>query len=325
MKKLKICSSLAFVFPGQGSQTVGMLGEVAARYPMLLETFDEASTVLDLDLWQLASQGPAEWLGRTELTQPLMLTGGVALWRVWCSISDLRPGLLAGHSLGEYSALVAAGSLTFSDALKVAATRGRLMQAAVPAGQGAMAAILGLADETVEAICREVAEQQVVAAANYNSPGQVVIAGESTAVERAIRACQEAGARRAVKLPVSVPAHCRLMAPAAEGLRAELETISIEAPRIPVVHNADLACHQSPESIRATLVAQLCAPVRWTAIVRHLGQTGATIVAECGPGRVLSTLGRRIDRTQAWLALDAADGFDLLRKALTADMSHRDE
>lgn len=323
MEKMKIFGSLAFVFPGQGSQAVGMLGEAAARYPALLETFEEAGAVLGLDLWRLARQGPAETLARTELTQPMVLTSGVALWRLWCSMSKVRPALMAGHSLGEYSALVAAGSLEFSDAVRIAAARGRLMQGALPEGQGAMAAILGLEDETVEAICREVAEGQVVAAANYNSPGQVVIAGESAAVERAIRACQDAGARRAVKLPVSVPAHCSLMAPAAEGLRAALDDIVISAPRIPVMHNADLECHQSVEQIRAALVAQLCAPVRWTAMIRQITQAGASIVAECGPGRVLSTLGRRIDRARDWLALDGPEGMETLHQALTREMSNQ--
>lgn len=299
-----------------------MLGEVAVRYPALIDTFEEAGAVLGLDLWQLVCRGPAETLARTELTQPLVLTGSVALWRVWCSMSDLRPALLAGHSLGEYSALVAAGSLQFPDAVRITAARGRLMQAAVPEGQGAMAAILGLADETVEAICREVAEQQVVAAANYNSPGQVVIAGESAAVERAIRACQDAGARRAVKLPVSVPSHCRLMAPAAESLRAELEDVAIEPPRIPLIHNADLERHQSIDQIRMSLVAQLCSPVRWTAVVRQMSLSGVSIVAECGPGRVLTALGRRIEREQEWLALDAPDGMDTLQEALRREMNH---
>ncbi len=301
--------NLAFIFPGQGSQSVGMLAEAAAEYPQIVATFDEASSVLAQDLWELVCKGPADALGRTELTQPLMLTGGVALWRAWSSLSEARPSMLAGHSLGEFTALVAAESLEFDVALRVVAERARLMQAAVPADEGAMAAILGLDDETVEAICREVAEQQVVSAANYNSPGQVVIAGASEAVERAMHACQAAGARRAMKLPVSVPSHCALMAPAAKGLQALLSDVAIAAPRIPVVHNADLRTHDTVDGIRSALAAQLCAPVRWTATVRALRARGATAFAECGPGKVLSALGKRIDRDALWLALDTPAGM----------------
>lgn len=310
----KISKHLAFVFPGQGSQSVGMLAEQAAAHPGLVETFDEASAVLGRDLWQLACEGPAEALAQTELTQPLMLTGGVALWRLWSQLEDARPAMLAGHSLGEYSALVAAGSLDFAAAVRVVAERGRLMQTAVPEGQGAMAAILGLEDETVEAICREVAEQQAVAAANYNSPGQIVIAGDSAAIERAIHACLDAGAKRAVKLPVSVPAHCSLMAPAADGLRRVLAEVELRPPQIPVLHNADLKSHAEPEAIRAALVAQMCAPVRWTETVRKLRDQGIMVLAECGPGRVLSALGRRIERKQQWFALDSTEGLESLRQ-----------
>lgn len=310
---MKLSQNLAFVFPGQGSQSVGMLSELAAEYPQLAETFSEASSVLGQDIWELVCNGPAEALGRTELTQPLMLTGGLALWRLWTTLTEERPAVMAGHSLGEYTALVAAGSLEFGAALRVVAERGRLMQAAVPAGQGAMAAILGLDDEIVEAICREVAEQQVVVAANYNSPGQIVIAGDSAAVERAMRACQDAGARRTLKLPVSVPSHCVLMAPAAKQMRQVLSEVRIRPPEIPVVHNADLGIHRTAEEIRAALVAQLCAPVRWTDTIRELRARGASVLAECGPGRVLSALGKRIDRSLHWVALDTPAGIETLR------------
>lgn len=311
---MKTSKKLAFVFPGQGSQSVGMLSQLAAAYPRLRETFDEASAVLGRDLWQLACEGPAETLAQTELTQPLMLTGGVALWRLWTSLEPHRPARLAGHSLGEYAALVAADSLDFADAVRTVAERGRLMQNAVPEGEGAMAAILGLADETVEAICREVAESQAVAAANYNSPGQIVIAGDSAAVERAVLACLDAGAKRALKLAMSVPSHCSLMAPAAEGLRAVLSAIEFQPPQIEVIHNADLQSHTEPDAIRAALVAQLCAPVRWTETVRLLQSQGTEILAECGPGRVLSALGRRIERNQQWFPLDSSAGLDALRQ-----------
>ena len=311
---MKTSRNLAFVFPGQGSQSVGMLSELAAAYPEIRTSFDEASKVLGRDLWQLANDGPVEVLAQTELTQPLMLTGGVALWRLWTRLESVRPALLAGHSLGEYTALVAADSLDFADAVRAVAERGRLMQKAVPEGKGGMAAILGLDDETVEAICREVAESQALSAANYNSPGQIVIAGDSAAVERAILACLHAGAKRAVKLAMSVPSHCSLMAPAAQGLRAVLNGIEFRPPQIEIIHNADLKTHSEPQCIRDALVAQLCAPVRWTDTVRRLKLQGVEILAECGPGRVLSALGRRIERSQQWFPLDSSSGLDALRQ-----------
>lgn len=289
-----------------------MLTDAAADHPLIIETFDQASAVVGCNLWRLVCEGPAEALGRTELTQPLMLTGGMALWRVWNALTDIEPAILAGHSLGEYTALVAAGSLKFEDAIQVVSERGRLMQAAVPPGQGGMAAILGLDDEIVDAICREVAKQQTLAAANYNSPGQIVIAGDSAAVERAMHACQDAGARRVLKLAVSVPSHCALMAPAAKAMVETLAEVEIQPPRIPVVHNANLQCHDRPDDIRNALVAQLCAPVRWTETVRRLRDHGASVLAECGPGRVLTGLGKRIERSLEWVAMDAPGGFETL-------------
>ena len=289
-----------------------MLTEVAADYPQIIETFEEAGAILGRDLWALVRSGPAETLAQTELTQPLMLAGGVAVWRAWCAQTEMRPAFMAGHSLGEYSALVAAGSLEFSAALRAVVERARLMQTAVPAGEGAMAAILGLDDATVEALCRQAAQDQVVAAANYNSPGQIVIAGHRDAVDRAMEACKTAGARRAMKLPMSVPSHCALMKPAALEFEQVLAATEIRAPRIPVLHNADLQTHDSQPAIRSALVAQLCAPVQWTATIQAMSERGIGVFAECGPGRVLSGLGRRIDRQSRWIALETPAGMQEL-------------
>ncbi len=297
-------SDFAFLFPGQGSQSVGMLTALAEQHERVRATFDEAGEVLGMDLWQLVAQGPEEELNRTELTQPAILTASVAVWRLWNDLGGPQPARLAGHSLGEYSALVAAGSIDFGRAIAVVAERGRQMQAAVPAGQGAMAAVLGLDDEVVEAICREVAEDQVVAPANYNSPGQIVIAGDAAAVERAMHKCSEAGARRAVILPVSVPSHSALMKPAAKAMSAVLADVEIRAPEIPVIHNCDVAEHNKPDDIRAALVAQLHSPVRWTESVRKITGSGIMKLAECGPGKVLSGLGRRIERGAQWAPLE---------------------
>ncbi len=303
-------SDFAFLFPGQGSQTVGMLSELAERHGLIRDTFDEAAHALDMNLWELVNEGPEEELNRTELTQPAILTASVALWRIWQDLGGLMPAKLAGHSLGEYSALVVADALDFEAAVAVVAERGRQMQAAVPVGKGAMAAILGLDDDVVEAICREVAEDQVVAPANYNSPGQIVIAGDSAAVERAMHKCSEAGARRAVILPVSVPSHSSLMQPAADAMAGMLADIEIRSPRIPVIHNCDVTEHDQPDEIRAALVAQLCSPVRWTESVRSITGGGIMKLAECGPGRVLSGLGRRIERSAEWVALEQPETIE---------------
>jgi [acyl-carrier-protein] S-malonyltransferase len=303
-------TEFALVFPGQGSQTVGMLADLAAARPEVKETFDEAGLALDIDLWHLVCHGPAETLDRTELTQPAMLAAGVAVWRCWQTLSGRRPKAMAGHSLGEYSALVAAGSLEFSDAVRIVAERGRLMQAAVTDGKGAMAAILGLDDEVVEAICREAAEGQVLAPANYNSPGQLVIAGDSAAIERAILKCRDAGAKRAMVLPVSVPAHCALMKPAAAGVEKVLADIEVSPPRIPVRHNIDGQVRIDPADIRRALVDQVHQPVRWTGTVRAMAQSGIVRLAECGPGRVLCGLSRRIDRSLECAALHQPEAME---------------
>lgn len=297
-------NEFAILFPGQGSQSVGMLAELAESRPEIASTFTEASETLGLDLWRLVSDGPAEELNRTELTQPAMLAGGIAIWRVWCACGGPIPTVMAGHSLGEYAALVAAEAMDFADAIRVVSRRGQLMQSAVPAGEGAMAAILGLEDELVEAICREAEEGQVVAPANYNSPGQLVIAGASNAVERAIRKCQDAGAKRAMVLPVSVPSHCALMIPAGEALAEVLASIDFGKPTVPVINNVDVRESANPDEIRDALVRQMSSPVRWTATVQTIAARGISQMAECGPGRVLSGLGRRIDRNTSWVALE---------------------
>jgi [acyl-carrier-protein] S-malonyltransferase len=295
-----------------------MLADLNGADSVVAETFAEAGSVLGADLWTMVCQGPTEALNQTELTQPLMLAGGVAVWRCWCRAGGAAPSMAAGHSLGEFSALVAADALGFADAVRLVAERARFMQAAVPAGQGAMAAVLGLEDETVEAICREVAEDQVVSPANYNSPGQLVIAGDSAAVERATHACLAAGARRALKLPVSVPSHCALMRPAAEKLAEVLMDIEIRQPRFPVLHNVDARVRTTPEEIRVALLEQLSSPVRWTATVHALAKNGLSVIAEAGPGRVLCGLGKRIERSIDWVALENPEALEALVSELNA-------
>jgi len=290
-------SHLAFVFPGQGSQSVGMLAELAAAHGLVRQTFDEASSGAGVDLWALAQQGPDDQLNRTENTQPALLAASVAVWRVWREQGGVLPAQLAGHSLGEYSALVAAGALSLSDAAALVAERGRLMQAAVPAGVGAMAAIIGGDDAQIAQACAEVAGDDVVAPANYNSPGQVVIAGHAAAVDRAIARLAELGVRKAVKLAVSVPSHCALMRDAAQRLAERMHSISWSLPAIPVVQNADASTHDSIDAIRDALRRQLFQPVRWTECVQALAAGGATRVLECGPGKVLAGLIKRIDKS----------------------------
>jgi len=288
--------SLAFVFPGQGSQSVGMLADVAEQFPQVKATFDEASEVLGADLWQLVQEGPAEVLNRTDMTQPALLTASVALWRVWREQGGATPAYMSGHSLGEYSALVCAGALDFKDAVRLVNKRGLFMQAAVPAGEGAMAAIIGLDDAAIESACEQAAQGEVVSAVNYNSPGQVVIAGQTEAVNRAMALCKEAGAKRALPLPVSVPSHCALMKPAAEQLAAELESITIGTPAISVLQNVTAQVTTDPEAIKANLVQQLYRPVLWVDCVNNMAGKGIERMLECGPGKVLSGLNKRISR-----------------------------
>ncbi|HOV56863.1 MAG TPA: ACP S-malonyltransferase [Rhodanobacteraceae bacterium] len=297
--------NLAFVFPGQGSQSVGMLAELAAAEPLVQQTFDEASAGVGKDLWALAQQGPEDALNRTENTQPALLTASVAVWRVWRARGGARPALLAGHSLGEYSALVCAQALSLADAAALVAERGRLMQAAVPAGVGAMAAILGGDDAQIAQVCAEVAGNEVVAPANFNSPGQLVIAGHAAAVDRALARLAELGVKKAVKLPVSVPSHCALMREAADRLGERMAALAWSAPTIPVVQNAEARPYTEVAEIRAALQRQLYLPVRWTECVQSLAAAGITRLAECGPGKVLAGLTKRIDKSLEARAIGA--------------------
>ena len=287
-------TQFAFVFPGQGSQTVGMLAELAAAYPQVEATFREASDALGYDLWQLVSAGPAEELNKTWQTQPALLAASVAIYRVWQQQGGKQPGLMAGHSLGEYSALVCAGVINFADAIRLVELRGKLMQEAVPEGTGAMQAIIGLDDAAIRKACEESAQGQVVSPVNFNSPGQVVIAGNKEAVERAGAACKAAGAKRALPLPVSVPSHCALMKPAADKLAIALENITFNAPSVPVVNNVDVKCESDAAAIRHALVRQLYSPVRWTESVEFMASQGITQLLEMGPGKVLTGLTKRI-------------------------------
>jgi len=287
-------TKIAVVFPGQGSQTLGMLADLAAAHPVVEETFAEASSALGYDLWQLVQQGPAEELNKTWQTQPALLAASVAIWRVWQQQNGAQPVLMAGHSLGEYSALVCAGVLDFKQAISLVELRGKLMQEAVPAGTGAMYAIIGLDNDAIAKACEESAQGQIVSPVNFNSPGQVVIAGNKEAVERAGAACKEAGAKRALPLPVSVPSHCALMKPAADKLAVALENVTFSAPQYSVVNNVDVKIETSPEAIRSALVRQLYSPVRWTESVEFMAAQGVEQLLEVGPGKVLTGLTKRI-------------------------------
>lgn len=292
-------TQFAMVFPGQGSQAVGMLAGLAVENPTVESTFREASGALGYDLWALVQNGPAEELNKTWQTQPALLAASVAIFRVWQEKGGSQPAMLAGHSLGEYSALVCAGVLDFADAIRLVELRGKLMQEAVPEGTGAMQAIIGLDDAAIAKACEESAQGQVVSPVNYNSPGQVVIAGNKEAVERAGAACKAAGAKRALPLPVSVPSHCALMKPAADKLAAALEALTFNPPVFPVVNNVDVRCETSPEAIRNALVRQLYNPVRWTGCVEFMAAQGITTLLEMGPGKVLTGLTKRIVDTLA--------------------------
>jgi len=286
--------NLAFVFPGQGSQSLGMLSALAASYVEVKHTFERASDALGKDLWSIVAEGPEEDLNQTQNTQPAMLAAGVAVWEVWCKLSTIRPDWMAGHSLGEYTALVCSGALSFEDGIRLVAVRGQLMQEAVPVGVGSMAAILGLEDHLVVKLCAQVAENEVVSAVNFNAPGQVVIAGIIAAVERAMLAAKDAGAKRAVLLPVSVPSHCALMESAAEKLDSYLQNTAIDMPKMTLIHNVDVASHSAPEVIRNALKEQLYKPVRWVDTIRFMHDQGVTRFIECGPGKVLVGLNKRI-------------------------------
>ncbi len=299
-------TKFAVVFPGQGSQSVGMMGGFADS-PVVEATFREASAILGEDLWKLAAEGPAEALARTVVTQPLMLTAGVACWRAWLDRGGPMPAFFAGHSLGEYSALVAAGALRFEDALPLVRLRAQSMQEAVPEGTGGIAAIVGLADDKLDKVMQEAAQGEVLEAANLNSPGQVVIAGHRAAVERGMAAAKAHGAKIAKMLPMSAPSHCSLMRPAAERLRERLAGVAVASPKVPVVQNADVAAFDDPERIRRALVEQLFRPVRWVETVRHLQANGVARIVECAPGKVLAGLVKRtVDGVEAVAITDSA-------------------
>ncbi|CAE6893690.1 COG0331 (acyl-carrier-protein) S-malonyltransferase [Vibrio sp. B1FLJ16] len=297
-------SKFAIVFPGQGSQAVGMLAELGEQYDVVKQTFAEASDALGYDLWALVQNGPAEDLNQTFRTQPALLASSVAIWRVWQELGLEQPANLAGHSLGEYSALVCAGVIDFKEAIKLVELRGQLMQEAVPAGTGAMYAIIGLDDESIAKACEEAAQGDVVSPVNFNSPGQVVIAGSKDAVERAGALCKEAGAKRALPLPVSVPSHCALMKPAAEKLAVALESIEFNSPQVPVINNVDVIAETDPAKIKDALVRQLHSPVRWTESVQLMSEQGVETLLELGPGKVLTGLTKRIVKSLSAAAVN---------------------
>jgi [acyl-carrier-protein] S-malonyltransferase len=306
---------VAFVFPGQGSQSVGMM-QPFAESKAVREVFTVASDVLGQDLWKLAAEGPAEELNATINTQPLMLTAGYAAYRAWRDAGGAEPAMVAGHSLGEYTALVVSGALAFPDALPLVRFRAQAMQEAVPLGEGAMAAILGLEDGAVGAACAEAAQGQVVEAVNYNAPSQVVIAGHRAAVERGMRTTKARGAKRAVLLPVSAPFHSSLLKPAADRLATYLEQVRMSAPRVPVVNNVDVAAESDPQRVKDALARQACNPVRWVEVVRHMATAGVMHVAECGPGKVLAGLTRRIDARLQGHSISDPHSLELALRAL---------
>lgn len=307
----------AMVFPGQGSQAVGMLAELAEQFPVVIDTFSQASEVLGYDLWALVQQGPAEELNKTWQTQPALLTASVAIFRVWQQrYPELQPEVMAGHSLGEYSALVCAGVLDFQDAVKLVELRGKLMQEAVPEGTGAMYAIIGLDNEAIINACKTAEQGEVVSAVNFNSPGQVVIAGAKAAVERAAALCKEAGAKRALPLAVSVPSHCALMKPAADQLAVALENLSLNQPNVAVINNVDVATESESQSIRTALVRQLYSPVRWTETVEKMAENGVEILLEIGPNKVLTGLTSRIVKELAAQAVNDVKSLEAVAESL---------
>lgn len=307
----------AMVFPGQGSQTVGMLAELAGDYPIVQETFKQASEVLGYDLWQLVQEGPAEELNKTWQTQPALLTASVAVYRVWQQkYPELKPEVMAGHSLGEYSALVCAGVLDFQDAVKLVELRGKLMQQAVPEGMGAMYAIIGLDNDAIINACKQAEQGEVVSAVNFNSPGQVVIAGAKAAVERAAALCKEAGAKRALPLAVSVPSHCALMKPAADQLSVSLESITLKEAGVSVLNNVDVKNEIEADAIRNALVRQLYSPVRWTETVEKMAQNGVEVLVEVGPGKVLNGLTKRIVDSLQAVSVNDVKSLDSIEEVL---------
>lgn len=310
--------NLGIVFPGQGSQSVGMLSVLADSHSIVRETFQEASDELSVDLWNLTQNGPESELNKTQNTQPAMLASGIAVYRVWLHQGGPTPAAMAGHSLGEYTALAAAGALSLAEAVKLVAARGRFMQQAVPAGVGAMAAILGLEDDEVRSVCEQAADGQVAQAVNFNSPGQVVIAGDLAAIERAVKLAADAGAKRAMMLPVSVPSHCELMKPAAEQLESVLGELAIQMPSIEIIHNVDVSVSITADDIRQKLVQQLYQPVRWVETVQAMASQGISNLVEAGPGKVLAGLNRRIDRKMNSLSVADPAGLEKALEAVNA-------
>ncbi len=302
----------AFLFPGQGSQAIGMMSDLAAAHPIVKELFLEASELLSSDLWSLTQEGPIEQLSQTEHTQPALLVAGVAAWKVWQNLNGDEPAVMAGHSLGEYTALCCAGAIEFADAVTLVRDRGRYMQDAVPAGEGGMAAILGLDDEAVKSVCEQLSAQELVQAVNFNAPGQVVIAGSSAGIELAVVAMKEAGARRAMPLPVSIPAHSSLMTPASQRLAQRLDSIDVRLPVIPVVHNCNVEIAQTKQQIKANLVQQLDSPVRWVECIQVIEEQGVSRFIESGPGKVLSGMVKRIASNVELACLEKADSFQAL-------------
>ena len=305
-------NNLAFIFPGQGSQAIGMLAELASEHDIIAQSFSQASDILGYDLWELIQEGPVEILNETDKTQPALLTASVAIWRVLEASGKALPSVLAGHSLGEYSALVCAGVIDFVDAVKLVELRGQLMLQAVPAGSGAMFAIIGLENDIIVKTCEEASQGEVVSPVNYNSPGQVVIAGSKTAVERAGILCKAAGAKMIVALPVSVPSHCELMRPAAEKLALALDSIAFKIPKISVINNVDVASPTSEQEIKSALVRQLYCPVLWSDTVTAIAKMGVTHLFEIGPGKVLTGLTKRIDRSLAGKAVNDVASLAIL-------------
>jgi [acyl-carrier-protein] S-malonyltransferase len=302
-------SHIAFVFPGQGSQKIGMLAELAQDHAIIKETFDQASDVLGYDMWDLIQQGEQDAINLTERTQPILLASSVAIWRLWNEHKGVQPSQMAGHSLGEWSALVCSGVVDFADGLKIVRARGQYMQQAVPVGEGAMSAIIGLDDQAILDACKNSQSQGVVDAVNFNAPGQVVIAGSSAAVEAAMDFCKEAGAKRALPLPVSAPFHTSLMKPAADNLADLVNSVSFSAPQVPVIHNVHAQTESDPEAIKAIMLEQIYSPVKWVDCVKQLKNNGATTLVECGPGKVLSGLTKRIDREISSLSTDNVADF----------------
>lgn len=309
---------LAFVFPGQGSQSVGMLADLNSAFPVVKSTFDEASEVFGRDMWALAQQGPDQDLAQTEITQPIMLIAGVAVWRAWCQASGVRPAVMAGHSLGEYTAYVCADAISLADGVALVKRRGELMRDACPGGKGKMAAILGMEDAALIEVCAQAAQGEVVQAVNFNAPGQTVIAGHSTAVDRAIELAKQAGARKAMPLAVSVPCHSDLMRAASEELAAKLAATQIHQPVIPVVNNIDARIELNPEKIREKLIVQLYSPVLWVDSVTAMAGQGVTTMVECGPGKVLGGMNKRIVRELNVLSTQDKTAFDATLEAVSA-------